>query len=364
MSEILPMIILLLSLLLPYAIFIAVVRAAGGQINNRIRKDYSYAPQVTIFLPTFNEEEYIEKKLDNLLSQKYPIHEILIYDCSTDRTALIVEEYRKKCPFLKLVRQPTRIGMAQTINQAFNDATGDIFIKTDCDSIVKSDNGLGELVANFADSRVGGATGICVSEHGVEKLFRKFMTSVQIAETNFDSTVIAHASSLLAFRRSVVEPVDVNSMADDTEEFVLIRKKGCRTIVDPKVVCVEDVPSDFRKRRLQKDRRAEGIIRVLLGNISMLFDFKYGKFGLVVMPIELFILVLSPLLLIAAGIAFAIILYIMHPVLMVIFICAIAAAFAKRSGMLSAIIDTQLSGLIGTIRTVIGTKSALWQKVR
>jgi glycosyltransferase involved in cell wall biosynthesis len=36
-------------------------------------------------LPTYNEENFIEKKLDNLLEQMCHIHEILIYDCSTDK---------------------------------------------------------------------------------------------------------------------------------------------------------------------------------------------------------------------------------------------------------------------------------------
>jgi glycosyltransferase involved in cell wall biosynthesis len=46
----------------------------------------------------YNEENFIGKKLDNLLEQTYPIHEILIYDCSTDRTPGIIQKYQKKIP--------------------------------------------------------------------------------------------------------------------------------------------------------------------------------------------------------------------------------------------------------------------------
>jgi hypothetical protein len=37
-------------------------------------------------------------------------------------------------------------------------------------------------------------------------------------------------------------------------------------VVDPSVIAEEEVPNDFRKRRLQKDRRAQGVTRELKVN--------------------------------------------------------------------------------------------------
>jgi glycosyltransferase involved in cell wall biosynthesis len=51
----------------------------------KLKIDFNQKHTVTIFLPTYNEENFIEKKLDNLLEQTCHIHEILIYDCSTDK---------------------------------------------------------------------------------------------------------------------------------------------------------------------------------------------------------------------------------------------------------------------------------------
>jgi cellulose synthase/poly-beta-1,6-N-acetylglucosamine synthase-like glycosyltransferase len=168
---------------------------------------------------------------------------------------------------IKLIRQPARIGMARTLNEAFSNATGEILIKTDCDPFVRSRGAIGELMMNFGDKRVGGATGVCVAEKGIEKVLRKFLTTIQILETNIDSTIIGNSSCLCAFKMSLVEPVDVNSMAEDTEELVLIRRQGHKVVVDPSVIAEEEeVPDDFRKRRLQKDRRAQGVIRELKVN--------------------------------------------------------------------------------------------------
>jgi len=353
---------LLTLLIAPYIVLagIVVVKARGA----RPIKDYTITPTVTVYVPTYNEENHIARKLENLLSQSYPIYEILILDCSTDKTPMIIEDYQKKYPQIRLVRQAQRIGMARTLNEALGIARGEIFVKTDCDSISEP-NALRELIANFADKSVGGATGICVADDGVERYFRKFMTAIQVAESAIDSTLIAHSPSLLAFRTAVTEPVRANSVADDTEEFLLIRKKGYRTIIDPCVISREEVPSDFTIRRTQKNRRSQGIVKVLLENSDMLLNQKYRNYGMFVLPIEWFILILSPILLIALAALLTYSLYLIHPYLAIGVIAILVGAFIQRSNILYAIIDTELSGLVGFIRSIIkGNGDGLWEKVR
>jgi cellulose synthase/poly-beta-1,6-N-acetylglucosamine synthase-like glycosyltransferase len=354
---------LLVLLLIPYSVLALIILVKARHSKNK--KDYNYKPTVTVYVPTFNEEKHIARKLDNLLAQTYPIKEILIIDCSTDKTVQIIEEYQRKYPsIIRLVKQPQRIGMARTLNEAFKLATGELFVKTDCDS-VSEPNALKELVANFADKSVGGATGICVADSGAEKYFRKVMTAVQVAESNIDSTLIAHSPSLLAFRTSLVQPVKENSVADDTEEFLLIRKKGFKTIIDPAVISREEVPEDYRVRRTQKNRRSQGIVKVLLENFDMLLNPKYRKYGTCVLPMEWFILILSPMLLIAFTAVLGYVLYLIHPLLAVVLIGVITGALIQRSNMLFAIIDTELSGLVGFIKSVIkGNGDGIWQKVR
>ncbi|MFY3740878.1 MAG: cellulose synthase/poly-beta-1,6-N-acetylglucosamine synthase-like glycosyltransferase [Candidatus Nitrosomirales archaeon] len=355
-------IVVVVLLFVPYAIVGAIILAHNGRV--KVNKDYKYRPSVSVFLPTFNEEKNIAKKLDNLLAQTYPISEILVFDCSTDNTVKIVKEYQKRMSTIKLIEQKQRIGMARTLNEAFTLANGEIFVKTDCDSISRP-NALNELVANFGDHRVGGATGICIAENGVEKYFRKVMTAIQVAETNIDSTLIAHATSLLAFRSSLLEPVSADSLADDTEEFLLIRRKGYRTVIDTAVVSHEEVPSDYMTRRTQKDRRSQGIVKLLLQNITMPFNPKYKKYGAIVLPLEWFILVFSPILLIAFGVLIGLVLYAVHQLLPLAVFSAIGIAAVKRSNFISAIIDTQLSGLMGLVRAFTKRNAqGMWVKAR
>ncbi|MDH5770760.1 MAG: glycosyltransferase, partial [Candidatus Bathyarchaeota archaeon] len=329
--------------LIPYA-FIACVALLFGR-KQVLKKNYSYRPKVSVFLPTFNEERNIARKLDDLLQQTYPIFEILVYDCSTDNTARIIETYQKKYNNIKLIKQQERIGMARTLNEALKEAKGEIIIKTDCDSLTKSPNALKELVADFSDKTIGGVSGVCANK-GLEGYFRSAMTRLQIAESNLDSTIIAHATSLLAYRQVAVVDVDPNSLNDDAEEFVLIRKRGYKTVIDALVVSEEEIPETFRKRRLQKDRRAAGTIKVLLQNLSVFLNPKFGLYGLVVFPIDLFLLVVSPILLIGISILLGYILFTISAIMLVPYLFLISSIFVfymvKKVNWLGALVDLQL----------------------
>ena len=54
-------------------------------------------PLISIIVPVYNAEKYIEKCLNSLLAQTYPNIEILCTnDCSTDNSASIIQEMQKK----------------------------------------------------------------------------------------------------------------------------------------------------------------------------------------------------------------------------------------------------------------------------
>jgi len=72
-------------------------------------------PSVTIVIPMRNEESYIRLCLNSLLSNNYPQDrfEILVVDGgSTDRSRLIVQEFSKTYPFVRMLDNPKRIQAA------------------------------------------------------------------------------------------------------------------------------------------------------------------------------------------------------------------------------------------------------------
>ena len=82
--------------------------------------------RVSVVLCTYNGEKYIREQLESIVSQTYPIHELLIQDdCSTDATPLIIEEYKEKYPFIRFYRNKNNLGFNRNFWKAFEKVTGD-----------------------------------------------------------------------------------------------------------------------------------------------------------------------------------------------------------------------------------------------
>ncbi|MFC7098348.1 glycosyltransferase [Halobaculum marinum] len=270
-------------------------------------KDPDAEPTVSVVLPTYNEEQIVESKLEGLLAWDYPVEklEVVVVDSSDDATPDIVREFfdRPDTPELVFVEETERRGLAVALNEAYAAATNEVVVKTDCDSKVATD-ALHEAVANLADPTVAAVTGRNAEVLGgseVERGYRDVQARIQTLESHVDSTFIFHGP-FSAFERDAIVPIDEDSIADDTELALKIRKNGGRVLFDPAIRYKEASHSAFRKRRTQKDRRAMGLLRLLWRQRDMLG--RYGGYGTVVLPFNWWFMGVSPTL-VMAGVALA-----------------------------------------------------------
>ena len=69
--------------------------------------------EVSVVLPAYNEEKYIEKCINSLLLQDYPkelMEWIFVDGCSTDNTVELIKRYQKRYPqLIKVLNNPHRI---------------------------------------------------------------------------------------------------------------------------------------------------------------------------------------------------------------------------------------------------------------
>jgi len=83
-------------------------------------------PTVSFVMTFYNHAQYIGENLELIFSQTWPCDEcILVDDASTDGSERVLQEYQKRYPKLKVIRNEKNLGTCLTANRAFREAKGD-----------------------------------------------------------------------------------------------------------------------------------------------------------------------------------------------------------------------------------------------
>lgn len=92
--------------------------------------------RVSIVLCTYNGEKFLRSQLDSILSQTYPVYELIIQDdCSTDGTPDIIREYAEKNSVIKAYFNSQNLGFKKNFGDAVSKASGDYIALSDQDDI-------------------------------------------------------------------------------------------------------------------------------------------------------------------------------------------------------------------------------------
>ena len=95
-------------------------------------------PKVSIVLPIYNVGQYLKESLDSLINQELKEIEIIcVNDGSTDNSAEILEEYRKKDNRIIVINKPNNQGTGIARNDGLKLATGECIGFVDPDDWVK-----------------------------------------------------------------------------------------------------------------------------------------------------------------------------------------------------------------------------------
>lgn len=355
---------------LPYLVYLGlywVFRPSGSPAE----KNPDSRPSVSVVLPTYNEAEIVEAKLEEIVSLDYPMEkvEVVVVDSSDDETPELVESFfsNREMPTLTLIRENERRGLAIALNEAYAEASNEMIVKTDCDSRIASD-ALKEAAANLADPEVGAVTGRNVEALGgseVEEGYRDIQAHIQTLESHLDSTLIFHGP-FSAFEQDAIAPIDEDSIADDTELALKIRKGGKRVVFDPQIKYKEAAHSTFRKRRKQKDRRAMGLIRLLWRQRGMLG--RYGKYGRIVLPFNWWSMIISPWLVLGTltiatlgGLAVGGPLGMLIPASVGCFVYLGSREKLSSLQIVYSLFDTQISLLLASLKLLGGKGDGMWE---
>jgi len=86
-------------------------------------------PKLSIGLPVYNGEEFLEKKIESILSQTFSDYELIISDNnSTDSTNKICEQFLNKDKRIKYFRQKQNMGANWNFNFVLSEANAPFFL--------------------------------------------------------------------------------------------------------------------------------------------------------------------------------------------------------------------------------------------
>lgn len=216
-------------------------------------------PRVTILIPAFNEEKYIEETITNKLTSNYPpelLEIIVISDESEDSTDTRVQSIMQIDPRVCLLRQSPRQGKTAGLNMAVPAAKGEIIVFSDANSHYHPD-ALKNLVAQFQDPSVGYVTGkmVYVNKDGSLvgdgcSAYMKYENNMRSLETKIGS-IVGVDGGIDAIRKELYQPMN----ADQLPDFVLPLKvvtQGKRVVYCENALLNEEAltsaHSEFRMR--------------------------------------------------------------------------------------------------------------------
>lgn len=105
--------------------------------------------KISVVIPLYNAEQYIEETLNSLLAQTYPIDEILVVDdCGPDRSAQVVQRYSEQHSVVRLIQQPQNKGASAARNRGLEEARNEWVLMMDADDTIHPEllqRQLGEL---------------------------------------------------------------------------------------------------------------------------------------------------------------------------------------------------------------------------
>ena len=245
---------------------LARVRAA---LRPRTRRRAPIEPTVTIIIAAHNEGDRIERRLRNLLSLDYPANRLEIIlgsDGSTDDT---VERARAFESAGVVVHEFTnRRGKPALLNALVPRATGDIVVFADArqrfDRVA-----LRALVANFADPGVGVVSGHLIMTAGTDAeigsegaaMYWHYEKLIRSTESRGGSTVGA-TGAIYAIRRSLFEPLPVDTILDDVLIPVRIARRGYQVVFEPAAKAFDIAPSTAQAELVRKARTIGGTFQL------------------------------------------------------------------------------------------------------
>lgn len=205
--------------------------------------------EVAVIIPTLNEERFIGKCLDSVLSQSYPLNymQILVVDGgSNDNTESIVKDYIKKNNNIRLLFNPKKI-QSVAFNIGVQNTSAPYIIRLDAHAIYNPqyiEKCVQALIEHPECGNVGGIWDIKPQNSTIQAEANAILNQVKfgIGGASYRTGAVAGYVDTVpfgAFPRKIIEEIggmrEDLPRGEDNEYNSRIKKNGYKIYLDPEI---------------------------------------------------------------------------------------------------------------------------------
>lgn len=304
------------------AAFFLLSRYMFAVFYKQVPIDIEFTPGVSIIIPCFNEEKWIQRTILSCINQDYPIEKlevIVVDDCSTDQSVERIKEivdqiYQEGEGFdlrnrLKYILMEENGGKRQALSNGVLQAKHDLVVFVDSDSFLDP-FAIRNLVQPFKDPKMGGVSG----RTDVANTYTNVLTKIQAvryhiafrvmkaAESVFDA-VSCLSGPLACYKKEIIiDHMDAwlnqtflgheATFGDDRAMTNFILKKY-RTSYQDSAVCSTIVPNSHKVFLKQQMRWKRSWLRESL--IASTFMWKKEPFAALTFYIGVMVPIFAPI---------------------------------------------------------------------
>jgi cellulose synthase/poly-beta-1,6-N-acetylglucosamine synthase-like glycosyltransferase len=260
-------------------------------------------PSVSAIIPAYDEEEYIGRAIESLLTTAYPedkLDIIVVDDGSTDGTFQKAKSYASD---RVRVFHKDNGGKHSALNYGVMLSDAEVIVTIDADCIV-APNAIREVVPPFVEDPKIGAVAGDVRVINRQNLITRIQTleysvGINLLRRMFDwfGGVPVVPGCLGAFRRSALEDVsnyDPDTLTEDYDLTIKILKAGYDVRASSALVYTE-VPDTWRSLYRQRIRWYRGNMMTQMKHSDVFFDPDYDILHSITFPLRMIAMMVGPL---------------------------------------------------------------------
>jgi hypothetical protein len=179
-------------------------------LNKDIRP-HGLHPKITVIMPVYNGEKYLEIAINSILNQTFTNFELIVIDDgSTDNSAEIINSYQDQR--IKLIKNNVNLGMPRSRNKCLQESSGEYVAFLDCDDYAYPSRLAEQLefMENNPDFGMVGSWVELIDENGdlTGKVWKYLEPDQKIPSTLLFHNYFAHSAVFI--RRSALYAVEIN----------------------------------------------------------------------------------------------------------------------------------------------------------